>query len=196
MTKVIFFVSIYVNLKTEKSMNRIRTIIFGALFVAITAVVAQIILPLPFTPVPLNFALVGVMLSGMVLGSRKGALCQFIYLLLGTAGLPVFAGLTGGIGVVLGPTGGYLLAYPVVSFICGKYIELFGRKFFNYVISAVFSLIICYIVAIVWIMLLTNIPFPSALVIGVLPFIAGDFVKIFMTAFIIRTIYKRKDFTF
>lgn len=196
MTKKIFSVSIYVNLKTEKSMNKTRTIIFSALFIAITAVLAQIILPLPFTPVPVNFALVGVMLSGIILGSKKGALCQFIYILLGMAGLPIFAGFSGGIGKVLGPTGGYLLSYPVVSFLCGKYIEIFGRKFSNFIISTVVSLILCYIVSTIWIMFLMKLTFVSAVTIGVLPFIIGDLLKIFVLVFIAQAIYKRKDFTF
>lgn len=177
-------------------MNKTRKIIFSALFVAITAVLTQIILPLPFTPVPANFALLGVLLSGVILGSKRGALSQFIYILVGTVGLPVFAGMQGGLAIIAGPTGGYLIVYPIVAFVCGKYVEKFGRGFLNYVVSAFISLVICYLVATVWIMALMKITFVSALAIGVFPFIIGDLLKIFAAAFIAQQVNKRKDFTF
>src|SRR5262245_33110339 len=85
-------------------------LVVGASFV--TAVAAQIAIPLPFSPVPLTGQTFAVLLSGAVLGARRGFLSQVLYLLEGAAGLPFFAGGAAGAGILLGPTGGYLIAFP------------------------------------------------------------------------------------
>src|SRR3712207_3531477 len=90
-----------------------------ALMAAVTAVAAQIAGPLPFSPVPFTLQVLAVMLSGLLLGPRYGALAQAIYVLVGAVGVPVFAQFHGGLGVVLGPTGGYLLSYPLAAAIAG-----------------------------------------------------------------------------
>lgn len=97
--------------------------IFAALFAALTAAVAWFKIPLPFTPVPITLQTLAVLLSGAMLGSYYGALSMMIYIGVGAIGLPVFAGGSSGIGVLLGPTGGYLLSYPVASFVIGKMLE-------------------------------------------------------------------------
>ena len=97
--------------------------VFAALFAALTAAVAWFKIPLPFTPVPITLQTLAVLLSGAVLGSYYGALSMIIYLIVGAIGLPVFAGGSSGIGVLLGPTGGYLLSYPIASFVIGKMLE-------------------------------------------------------------------------
>src|ERR687889_115461 len=86
---------------------------------AVTAVTAQITIPLPFSPVPFTLQVLAVILSGLLLGPRYGALSQAIYVLIGAIGVPVFAGFSGGLGIVLGPTGGYLLSYPAAAAVAG-----------------------------------------------------------------------------
>ncbi|MDQ4126909.1 MAG: biotin transporter BioY, partial [Actinomycetota bacterium] len=81
-----------------------------ALMAAVTAVAAQITIPLPFSPVPFTLQVPAVVLSGLLLGPRYGAVAQAIYVLLGAVGVPVFAGFKGGLGIIFGPTGGYLLS--------------------------------------------------------------------------------------
>src|ERR671911_1572217 len=88
-----------------------------ALMAAVTAVAAQITVPIE--PVPFTFQVLAVILSGLLLGPRYGALSQAIYVLVGAVGVPVFAGFAGGLGIVLGPTGGYLLSYPLAAAIAG-----------------------------------------------------------------------------
>ena len=85
--------------------------------VAVTAVAAQIAIPTP--PVPFTLQVLAVLLSGLVLGPRHGALAQAVYLLVGTVGVPVFAEFSGGLGVILGPTGGYLISYPIAAAVAG-----------------------------------------------------------------------------
>src|ERR687897_3048574 len=91
----------------------------SALMAAVTAVAAQIAVPLPFSPVPFTLQVLAVILSGLLLGPRYGALAQAIYLLIGAVGVPVFAQFKGGLGVLLGPTGGYLLSYPIAAAVAG-----------------------------------------------------------------------------
>lgn len=98
-------------------MNKTRQLIITALMTSITAVGAQIVIPIGTVPVTLQtFA---VFLSGMILGPVWGAVSQIAYLLLGLFGLPVFAMFTSGIGILAGPTGGFLLAFPLVAFLSG-----------------------------------------------------------------------------
>src|SRR6476661_4466906 len=97
-----------------------------ALFVALTAAAAQVSIPLPFTPVPLTLQPMVVLLGGAVLGARLGMSAQALYLLLGIAGLPVFAAspvLPQGALRLIGPTGGYLMSYPFAAFVAGSLAE-------------------------------------------------------------------------
>src|SRR5215216_5325541 len=91
----------------------------AALMAAVTAVAAQITIPLPFSPVPFTLQVLAVILSGLLLGPRHGALAQAIYILVGAVGAPVFAGFSGGLGVILGPTGGYIVSYPIAAALAG-----------------------------------------------------------------------------
>jgi biotin transport system substrate-specific component len=102
---------------------KLKLMVFAALFASLTGAVAWFNIPLPFTPVPITLQTLMVLLSGAMLGSYYGGLAMIIYLLLGAIGLPVFAGGSSGIGVLLGPTGGYLLSYPIAAFVVGKMIE-------------------------------------------------------------------------
>lgn len=97
--------------------------IFAALFASLTAAVSFFKIPLPFTPVPITLQTLMVLLSGAMLGSSYGALAMIIYLLLGAIGLPVFSGGSSGLGALLGPTGGYLLSYPIAAFVIGQMIK-------------------------------------------------------------------------
>src|SRR6184192_3006969 len=99
-------------------------IVGASLFVALCA---RITLPLPFTPVPLSLQNFGVLLVGLLLGSRRGFAALLLYLAEGASGLPVFTPGWGGIAQLLGPTGGYLIAYPIVAF-CAGWIWEHGSK--------------------------------------------------------------------
>src|ERR687898_928586 len=91
----------------------------AALMAAVTAGGGPITITPPFSPVPFTLQVLAVILSGLLLGPRYGALAQAIYVLIGAVGVPVFAQFTGGLGVVLGPTGGYLLSYPIAAAVAG-----------------------------------------------------------------------------
>jgi len=96
-----------------------KMLIFAALFAALTAAVAPFKIPLPFTPVPITLQTLAVLLSGAMLGPLYGTISMALYLIVGALGLPVFAGGASGIGSLLGPSGGYLLSYPLAAFVIG-----------------------------------------------------------------------------
>ena len=103
--------------------DRLKGMVFAALFAALTGAVAWFKIPLPFTPVPITLQTLMVLLSGAMLGAYYGALAMLLYLIVGAIGLPVFAGGSSGVGALLGPTGGYLFSYPIAAFAIGKMLE-------------------------------------------------------------------------
>jgi len=103
-------------------------IVIGASLVV--ALCARVTVPLPFTPVPLTLQNFGVVLVGLLLGSRRGFAALAVYLMEGAAGLPVFSPVgPGGIAQIIGPTGGFLMAYPLVAFTAGWIYEHTSRRF-------------------------------------------------------------------
>ena len=128
--------------------DKLKGMVFAALFAALTAAVAWFEIPLPFTPVPITLQTLVVLLSGAMLGSYYGALSMLLYIAVGALGLPVFAGGASGIGVLLGPTGGYLFSYPVAAFAIGKMLE---RKNLNNSIKYFSFIIVILLVIIVFI---------------------------------------------
>ena len=110
----------YARVKTFDNISLlVRDLALATLFAALTALGAQIAVRLPFSPVPVTLQVLMVIGCGLILGSRRGLTSQLTYLAAGVLGLPVFAGGTGGPAVILGPTGGYLLAFPVAAFAAG-----------------------------------------------------------------------------
>ena len=134
----------------------IRQMTLISLFATLTAVGAFISIPL--YPVPLTLQTLFTLLAAMVLGSVMGALSQIIYVLLGVIGLPVFAGFKAGIGILFGPTGGFLLGFIISAYVIGKIIELKNEKnIFYYLFAGIMGTIILYIVGITQLSLVTGI---------------------------------------
>ncbi len=158
-----------------------------ALMAAVTAVAAQITIPLPFSPVPFTMQVLAVLLSGMLLGARNGALSQIVYVLVGAVGAPVFAGFSGGLGVILGPTGGYLLSYPLAAALAGLAAGAAVRASRRRALVACFmwgcaGLAVIYAVGAAWLSAVAGLPPLAALAQGVLPFVPLDLVKTALSA--------------
>src|SRR5919112_6700852 len=138
------------------------------LMAAVTAVAAQLAIPLPFSPVPFTLQVLAVILSGLLLGSRYGALAQAIYLLIGAVGVPVFAQFTGGLGVVLGPTGGYLLSYPIAAAVAGLAANAARsdsrrRALWTSLLWGCAGLAVIYAFGVTWLVVVTKLPIDVAL---------------------------------
>jgi biotin transport system substrate-specific component len=168
--------------------TRMQLFILCGLFAALTAVCAVIALPLPFTPVPVTLGPLAVFMAGGILGAKFGALSQVVYILLGAAGLPVFVGFRAGVGVLAGPTGGYIVGYIaaacIVGLLCGRLKGTGVRATIVLAASMIAGLCACYALGTVWFVYLTNTPFWASLGLCVFPFIPGDALKIIAAAFL------------
>lgn len=149
-----------------------RDVAFAGLFAALTAVGAQISIPLG--EVPITLQVLFVLLSGTILGARLGAISQLVYIIAGAVGFPVFAGLSGGAAVLYGPTGGYLMAFPIAAGIAGFLAE--KRRLEYYILGSLMAIGVIYLLG--WFRLgLFLGDLRKAFVVGVLPFIAVDLIK-------------------
>jgi biotin transport system substrate-specific component len=166
-----------------------------------TAAAAQISVPLPFTPVPFTFQPMVVLLGGAVLGPELGMLSQICYLTAGFAGLPVFAAspdLPQGVGRLLGPTGGYLMAYPLAAFATGFLARrAFDRRYLTSVVAMATGLTIVFAGGIIWLTLFApgadTRSLPAALAVGFYPFVVADLVKICLAATIMPLAWRLLD---
>jgi biotin transport system substrate-specific component len=168
-----------------------------ALLAAMTAAAAQISVPLPFTPVPFTLQPMVVLLGGAVLGARLGMAAQILYLLAGIAGLPVFAAsavLPQGALRLLGPTGGYLMAYPFAAFVAGYLAERgFDRRYLTSVVAMAAGLTIVFAFGVTWLALFARpagAGFDAALRTGLYPFVPADIFKIFLAAAVMPALWK------
>jgi biotin transport system substrate-specific component len=167
----------------------------AVLFVTVlTVVAAQVSIPLPFTPVPFTLQPMVVLLGGAALGARLGMSSQILYLVLGIAGLPVFAAspiLPQGFGRLLGPTGGYLLSYPLAAFVTGYLAQRgFDRRYLTSVLAMVAGLAIIFTCGVLWLAFGMHAGFAAALTTGLIPFIPADIVKVFLAAMILPAAWK------
>ncbi|MGZ8869399.1 MAG: biotin transporter BioY [Thermoanaerobaculia bacterium] len=158
---------------------------YDALFVlagsALIAIAAQISTHVPFTPVPLTLQPLAVLLVGVVLGANRGAAAAALYLLEGACGLPVFTLGRGGAMWLVGPTAGYLLAYPFAAFVAGWLSERgWGSSIFRALSGMFIALAVVYAGGWSWLAAMTDAR--TAFATGVAPFIVADIVKIALGA--------------
>lgn len=147
----------------------------------VTALAAQLAIPLPWTPVPLTGQTFAVLLSGAMLGARRGFLAQALYLVEGAAGLPFFAGGAGGMAVLAGPTGGYLLAFPLAAGLTGALAERrWDRSFRRSFAAMLLGSSVIFAFGLVG--LSRFMPAAALFRTGLLPFIPGDLVKATLAA--------------
>ena len=148
---------------------------------ALAAVCAHIALPLYFTPVPLTLAPFAVLLLGLLLSPRLAAATLLAYLAEGALGLPIFAPspvFVGGLAHLLGPTGGYLLAYPFAAIQISYLWRRTQRGFAAALVSAAAGDLVLLACGALWLAVLTHASAQSALTLAVLPFLPGDALKI------------------
>ena len=150
-------------------------------FSLLMALSAQIVFPIG--PVPITGQTFVVLLTGALLGSRLGAMAMIVYLMEGASGLPFFSGGHGGLGHLLGPTGGYLVAFPAAAFITGAFAEHdWDRRFYTAVVAMAIGSVVIMLSGWAWFALVTNTPMNVAFQLTVLKFIPGDIVKILLAA--------------
>jgi len=166
-----------------KTNNPLRRMVYAAMFGALTAIGSLIVIPLQPLPITLQTLFTG--LAGVLLGGYAGALSQVVYVLLGVIGLPVFAGGKAGLGTLMGPSGGYLIGFIVAAFVIGKIVEVRKEPGLAWIgFSLVVGNLIIYALGIAQLSLVAHISITKALLVGVVPFLIGDLLKLVTAALI------------
>lgn len=184
-----------VQIKHSKSYSsqtpELRMMVFASLFAALTAAGAYIHIPIPFSPVPITLQVFFVLLAGSILKSKWGSLSMIVYILLGIAGLPVFAGGSSGIGVLLGPTGGYIIGFVLAAYFIGKLSERTenstGSGLLVIALNMSAGVLVIYLCGIFQLMMVAKIGLGVAFTLGVIPFLPGEIVKTAVAAYIAST---------
>ncbi|MBM0067586.1 biotin transporter BioY [Alkalicoccobacillus gibsonii] len=169
--------------------NKLRDLIHCGIFAAITAVLAQLEIPLPLVPISGQTLAVG--LAATILGSRKGALAMLCYVLLGTVGLPVFAGASGGVHILFGPTGGYIFAFIFTAFLTGYYLEKTSFTLVHAMIANTLAATLALTLGTIWLKYAASLPWAGAIAAGVTPFIIPGIIKASLASWIGITVRKR-----
>lgn len=172
----------------EITRNKTRDMVYIAIFAVLIAICSWISIP---TTVPFTLQTFAVFLAVGVLGGKRGTLSILIYLLLGAIGVPVFAGFTGGIGIVLGTTGGYIIGFLFSGLIMWAMEQLLGKKTWVLALSMVLGLLVCYAFGTAWFMVVYAkqagaVGLLTALGWCVFPFIIPDIIKIVLALVICK----------
>ncbi|PWK13072.1 biotin transporter BioY [Tumebacillus permanentifrigoris] len=174
----------------------VRGLVFSALFAALIVVFSNVNIHLGFTPVPITLGNMVVMLAGVLLGAGYGFFSMLLVILLTLLGLPMLHG-TGGLAVLAGPTGGYVMVYPICAMLVGMVASMIkGNGLISGLSLAVVVFVLgalpCYVGGVAWLMHVTGMTLEKALVAGCYPFLLGDGIKAIATALIclpIRHLY-------
>ncbi|MDP9268708.1 MAG: biotin transporter BioY [Acidobacteriota bacterium] len=155
---------------------------------ALVALAARFAIPLPGTPVPLSLVNFAVLLAGLALGANRGFAAMVLYLAEGLAGLPVFSPVVsgtmapGGMLQLLGPTGGFLMAYPVVAFLAGWAFQAGKKDFKGALIGATAGELLLFALGVNWLIVIFRVPLAQAVAWGLYPFLAAEVLKVISAA--------------
>ncbi len=161
-----------------------------ALLAAILCVSSYINIPLPFSPIPITAQLLVVNLIVLLLKPKKAMLTVGVWLLLGIFGMPVFSGGRGGLGVLVGPTGGFLISYLLVALTASFLCERCKKDYQKLLILVMMGIPLTYVIGVSWMKVLTNVDWSAAWTIGALPFLLGDILKAVAAVFIAKPLYR------
>lgn len=166
-----------------------KQMVLIALMTAVTCVLGPLSIPLPFSPVPISLTNFAIFLAIFVLGMENGTISFIIYLLLGAVGVPVFSSFRGGLQVLAGATGGYLIGFIFLALIMGFALDHFDRKLVPTIIGMIIGMAVCYAFGTVWLAKLLSLSFKEGLMMGVIPYLAGDAAKIIIAAIVGPKLY-------
>ncbi|MHC1574288.1 MAG: biotin transporter BioY [Candidatus Methanogasteraceae archaeon] len=166
----------------------IKPMIYASLFAALTAIGAFVRIPVPVSPVPITIQVFFVLLSGLVLGSRWAGASMAVYVMIGIIGFPVFSGGSSGIGVIMGPTGGYLIGFIGAAYVTGLIAETFGRNTSAAIGAMIAGLAVIYLFGVMQLSIVAHLPIKESVATGVLPFLIGDFIKLIAALIVFRRI--------
>jgi biotin transport system substrate-specific component len=175
-----FLVPIRVGERVNTRVRDLTLVLAGAFFVYLTAL---IVIPVPGSPVPITGQTFGVLLVGASLGLRRGFFAVSLYVLLGVVGLPFFAEQKGGLEVIWGATGGYLVGFVVAAAVVGRLAELgWDRRIGGALGAMLVGSVIIYAIGLPWLMAVTGFSLTETLDKGLYPYLIGDALKLVLAA--------------
>jgi len=176
--------------------DRLRGFLLSALFGTLMTLFALINVPLPFTSIAMTMAMMGVFLCGGLLAPRYAVLSQLVYIGLGVLGLPVFSRGQSGIGTLAGPTGGYIIAYPLMALVIAL---MMSRLRWSVMVklpaALLISIALCYTLGTLWFSFTQRIPVISALSTTALPFLPFDLIKAAACTAVLPALRRRLAFS-
>ena len=169
--------------------SNVRKLIICAMFASITAVLAQIEIPLPLVPISGQTLAVG--LTATIIGSRLGAIAMICYACIGAVGIPVFSGFAGGFQVIVGPTGGYIIGFILTAYVTGVILEKTNFTLPMAVLANLVGMIITLTTGMLQLKFVMDLTWTAALASGVYPFIVVGIIKALLASWIGITVRKR-----
>ncbi|GAB6138767.1 biotin transporter BioY [Halanaerobaculum tunisiense] len=173
--------------------NQLTTqdMVYAAIFAALISVLSYVSVPIPFSPVPVTGQSLAVMLAGTILSTKRAGLSMSVFLLLGAIGLPVFSQGRGGIGVFMGPSGGYLVGYLIGAIVISLLVQ--NKKSYLRIGLANISggILVVHLCGIIWLNIITNMGLQEAFMSGSIPFLPGDLLKAALATIISLPIMNR-----
>lgn len=170
-------------------MDTTRSLVYVAFCAAVIAVLAQVMIPLALVPITGQTLAIGLVVT--LLGKKYGTQAVCLYIVLGAIGLPVFTAFSGGLGVLVGPTGGYIIGFIPTAIIMGLYFEKFGYTYAHAVTANIIGMFVTLLFGALWLKLFANLTWSAALISGVLPFIVAGIMKAFIAATVGLTLKRR-----
>lgn len=175
----------------SKTIFSIKQLSLVGLMTAIICVMAPWALPIPFSPVPISLGTLAIYFVLSVLGMKLGSASIIVYILLGLAGLPVFTGFRGGPGTLFGPTGGYIIGYIFMALICGFFIDKWGSKILPSFLGMILGTAALYVFGSFWLAYQLSYTLPQAFMVGTIPYIPGDLIKMILALALGQQLRKR-----
>ncbi|MGM9985783.1 MAG: biotin transporter BioY [Bacillaceae bacterium] len=173
----------------EQKRTKLQMMIMAAMFAAIIGILAQVTIPLPLVPITGQTLAIG--LAVTILGKNYGTLSVFIYLLLGAIGVPVYAEFSSGIGILLGPTGGYLLAFLPTAWLMGMIMDKYGYTYYKAIIANIIGMVLTLTIGTIYLKVVGELSWMAAFVGGAAPFIVVGVMKAVLAAAIGIAVRKR-----
>ncbi len=198
-----YFEKRYSLFKWRSETSNANKLVMAFFMACMTGLMAQVVIPLPWTPVPITLQTFAALFAGIVLGRYWGGLSMLIYLAIGLVGVPWFAGMTGGLGIVLGASGGFLIGFILAALVVGHLSDRYAnvRSFIPMLTLLAFAnFVLIYVPGVIglaaW-MYIVNGTLPgiwALLAMGILPFVIGDVVKIGVAATLAKAITPKDSF--
>lgn len=160
----------------------LHSLILSAMFAAIISVLAQLFIPFPLVPITGQTLAIG--LAATILGKKYGTYSVLVYLFIGAVGVPVFSGMTAGLSVLIGPTGGYLIGFIPSAFMIGLYLERFGYTVKHAVFANLIGMGITLTFGTIWLKLSAELTWTAAIAAGVTPFLIAGVLKAFIASYL------------